>query len=106
MTRRHKLKMKNFYTYIITNEARRPLYVGVTNDLARRIYEHKHEVCDGFSKRYHLHKLVYYELHSNAKTAIEREKKLKQMRREKKFALILSVNPAWNDLSQDISFSS
>ncbi len=96
--------MKNFYTYIITNSKHRPFYVGVTNDIARRMYEHKHELYDGFSKRYHLHLLMYVEHHDNERAAIEREKALKGKTRDKKIALIESINPKWEDLSPEESF--
>ncbi len=96
--------MKNFYTYIITNDRRTTLYVGVTNNIARRMYEHKHGLCDGFSKRYNLHRLVLVEHHDNERAAIEREKSLKGKSRAKKIALIEEQNPDWDDLSPEESF--
>ena len=96
--------MKNFYTYIITNDRKTTLYVGVTNDIARRMYEHKHGCYEGFSKRYHLHRLVLLEVHDNERAAIEREKTLKGKTRAKKIALIEEQNPTWSDLSPDASF--
>ena len=98
------LSMKNFYTYIITNESHTTLYIGVTNDIARRMYEHKHELNDGFSKRYHLHYLVLLERHDNERAAIEREKSLKGKSRAKKIELIKETNPEWRDLSPQESF--
>ena len=96
--------MEDYYTYIITNERRTTLYVGVTNDIARRMYEHKHGINKGFSKRYNLHTLVYMEHHDSAKAAIAREKYLKGKTREKKEALIDQYNPEWKDLSPEEAF--
>jgi len=75
------------------------LYTGVTNNLQRRVYEHKNGLIDGFTKKYHCHKLVYFEETSDIKVAIEREKRIKDWRRSRKEELIKSANPAWNDLS-------
>ena len=75
------------------------MYVGVTNDLKRRIYEHKNELMDGFTKRYHVNKLVYYEQSKDIKNAISREKRLKGLLRIKKNELVESKNPQWEDLS-------
>ena len=96
--------MKNFYTYIITNERHTTLYTGVTNDIARRMYEHKHGTNKGFSKTYNLHVLVYVEHHDNELAAIMREKSLKGKTRAKKIALINEQNPTWEDLSPEESF--
>ena len=106
MTRdaRNYIMMKNFYTYIITNERHTTLYIGVTNDIARRMYEHKHGINKGFSKQYHLHILVYLEHHDNELAAITREKALKGKTRAKKLALINEQNPEWTDLSPKESF--
>ena len=79
--------------------SRRTLYVGVTNDIERRVYEHRHKLVDGFTKRYNVTWLVYYEETSDVVAAIEREKQLKGWRRSKKVALIESMNPQWKDLS-------
>lgn len=78
------------------------MYIGVTNDLMRRIYEHKNELIDGFTKKYHVHKLVYYEECKNALSAIEREKQLKGLLRRKKNELVETVNPLWEDLSESL----
>ena len=86
------------YVYIMTN-SRRTLYVGVTNDIERRVYEHKHKLVDGFTKRYNMTWLVHYEETSDVVAAIEREKQVKGWRRSKKVALIESVNPRWRDLA-------
>ena len=88
-----------YYVYIITNKNNSTLYIGVTNDLNRRIYEHKNKLVDGFSKRYNLNKLVYYETTTEIKEALQREKILKGWTRLRKNDLIESKNPLWNDLS-------
>lgn len=89
-----------FSVYILTNVTNRVLYIGVTNDLHRRLYEHKNELIEGFTKKYHVHKLVYYETTENANAAIHREKQLKGLLRSKKIELINSKNPNWSDLGQ------
>ena len=83
-----------YYIYIMTNSVR-SLYVGVTNDIERRVYEHKHKLVDGFTKKYNLTWLAYYEETSDIAAAIEREKQIKNWRRSKKVALIESMNPGW-----------
>ena len=88
-----------YYVYIITNKNNSTLYIGATNDLNRRIYEHKNKLVDGFSKRYNLNKLVYYETTTEIKEALQREKILKGWTRLRKNDLIESKNPLWNDLS-------
>lgn len=90
------------YIYILTNSTNTVLYIGVTNDLKRRIYEHKNELIDGFTKKYHIHKLIYYEAYSSIKTAIAREKQLKCWMRAKKIKLIETQNPDWIDLSEEL----
>ena len=84
--------------YIMTNGVR-TLYIGVTNDLARRVYEHKHKLIDGFTKKYNITFLVYYDVTSDVEAARAREKQLKGWRRDKKIALIEASNPHWKDLS-------
>ncbi len=91
--------VKSYFVYIITNR-KRTLYIGVTNDLERRVSEHKHHLVQGFSSRYAISRLVYYEEHGDVKIAIAREKQLKGWLRAKKIALIESVNPGWRDLSR------
>ena len=86
-----------YYVYMLTNANNRVLYIGVTNDLKRRLREHQIESIEGFTKKYHLHKLVYYETFSHPQEAIAREKQLKGWRRSKKTDLIETVNPDWND---------
>ena len=77
------------------------MYIGVTNDLERRLYEHKNELVEGFTKQYHVHKLVYYEETSDVRAAVEREKQLKKWARAKKNALVETINPEWKDLSEE-----
>ena len=91
-----------YYIYILTNKTNNVLYIGMTNDIHRRIYEHKSEMIDGFSKCYHTHKLVYFEKYGNPTEAISREKQLKGYKRFKKIALIEQMNPSWSDLSEDL----
>ena len=88
-----------YYVYILTNKTNNVLYIGITNDINRRISEHKSEIVDGFSKRYHTHKLVYFEEYSHPQEAIVREKQLKGYKRYKKIALINKTNSDWDDLS-------
>ena len=77
------------------------MYTGVTNNLMRRVYEHKNKLIDGFTKKYNITKLVYYEVANLATSAIAREKQIKGWTRKKKIALIESVNPQWKDLSEE-----
>jgi len=93
------MEQRNYYVYMLTNWNNKVLYIGVTNDLARRIHEHKTHAEKGFTDRYNLHKLVYYEHTTDIQTAIAREKQLKKWRREKKERLITSQNPGWVDLA-------
>ena len=90
------------YVYILTNKNNTTLYVGVTNNLIRRILEHKFDKNNGFSKCYNTHKLVYYEYTDNADDAIYREKCLKRSYRKIKNKLITRMNPNWDDLSEKI----
>ena len=91
-----------YYVYILTNKTNKVMYIGVTNDLRRRIYEHKNELVDGFTKKYHIHKLVYYEIYKDINTAILREKKLKGLLRIRKNELVKTINPNWDDLSDKL----
>ena len=93
-------KDKQYHVYIMTNGAR-TLYVGVTSDLARRVYEHKHKMVEGFTKKYNLTYLAYYAETTDVMSAIEREKQIKGWRRSKKIELIESFNPSWKDLAMD-----
>ncbi len=91
---------EQYSVYILTNKSNNVLYIGVTNDLVRRIYEHKNKMVDGFTKKYNLTKLVYYEATTDVRSAIEREKQLKNWHREWKLNLIKEFNPEWRDLSE------
>ncbi len=91
--------MKTYYIYMLTNWNNEVLYIGVTNNLERRIYEHKNKLVKGFTEKYNLTKLVYIETTDYINAAIEREKQLKKWRREKKDNLVESVNPSWDDLN-------
>ena len=88
----------NYYVYILTNEYGNVMYIGVTNDLRRRISEHKGGMLEGFTKRYKVHKLVYYEHFDDIKAAIAREKELKGWSRAKKNELVETENPGWEEL--------
>ena len=90
--------MNQYYIYIMTNGVR-TLYIGMTNNLIRRVYQHKHKLVDGFTKKYNINMLAYYEVTNDVESAIAREKQLKGWLRSKKVALIESVNPYWKDLS-------
>lgn len=96
------MKDKQYYVYIMTNITNNVLYTGVTNNLPRRIYEHKNGLIEGFTKKYKIKKLVYYEIFDNSYTAISREKQIKAGSRSKKIGLIVKNNPDFKDLYQDI----
>ena len=89
---------KQYYVYIMTNVMNTVLYVGVTNNLIKRIYEHKEKIVDGFIKKYNIVKLVYYEVFEDIENAILREKQIKAGSRQKKVELINSINKEWRDL--------
>jgi len=93
---------RNYFIYIMTN-ASRTLYVGVTNDLIRRIWQHKQKETEGFTKRYNITRLAYYEVFTQVEDAIAREKQIKGWDRAKKLALINELNPEWKDLWLDIA---
>ncbi|MDU5149839.1 GIY-YIG nuclease family protein [uncultured Anaerococcus sp.] len=88
-----------YFIYILTNKTNKVLYTGVTNNLERRLYEHKNHLVDGFSSKYNTNKLVYYEVSESVESAIAREKQIKSYRRDKKIALINELNSEWKDLS-------
>ena len=88
--------------YVYRSKNNRVMYVGVTNDLKRRVYDHKTKVVKGFTEKYNVNKLVYYEQTSDVITALSREKEIKKWRREKKNALVAQLNPRWNDLSNAV----
>ncbi len=94
--------MHDYYVYILSNQAK-TLYVGVTNNLERRLYQHKEKLIDGFTKKYNLTKLVYCEHGNDILGAIKREKEIKGWKREKKIKLIETKNPEWEDLSINLS---
>jgi len=91
-----------YCVYIMTNKTNMVLYTGVTGDLKRRIYEHREKMVEGFTKKYHITKLVYYEIFLESLQAIEREKQIKGGSRLRKVALIESMNPEWKDLYEEI----
>ena len=92
------MNSKSYFVYIVSNHSRSTIYIGVTNDLKRRVYEHKKGLLDGFTKKYKCHDLVYFEVSNEVVSAITREKELKGWLRSKKDKLIISYNPALKDL--------
>jgi len=94
---------KIYYVYIITTQNNKVMYVGMTNNLKRRIYEHKNKLVDGFTKKYNINKLVYYESSSQIDTILNREKEIKKWRREKKNKLVETLNPEWKDLAVELN---
>ncbi len=95
--------MKQFYVYILCNKRNGTLYTGVTSDLLKRVYEHKSNFADGFTKKYGIHHLVWYEVHETAESAITREKQIKKWNRKWKLNLIETGNPNWKDLYEELS---
>ncbi len=93
---------KSYYVYLLTNWNNRIMYVGVTNDLSRRLYEHENKLIAGFTAKYNLNKLVYFEEAQDVNVAIAREKEIKKWRREKKNQLVNGDNPLWQDLSETL----
>ncbi len=93
---------KHFYVYIMTNKDNSVLYTGVTNDLIRRVYEHKEKLIKGFTKKYNVTKLVYYEIFENSYDSITREKQIKAGSRKKKLDLINKFNKEWKDIYYDL----
>ncbi|MEK6646553.1 MAG: GIY-YIG nuclease family protein [Candidatus Firestonebacteria bacterium] len=91
----------HYCVYILTNKSDRVLYIGVTNNLERRMFEHKNKLIEGFSKRYNLNKLIYYEVTNDVSASISREKQLKNWHRDWKINLINQFNPNWEDLSEE-----
>jgi putative endonuclease len=91
-----------YFVYLLTNKNNTVLYTGVTNDLKRRVYEHKEKLIDGFTKKYNVNKLVYFESTNNINSAIQREKQIKAGSRQKKIDLINSTNKDWKDLYNEI----
>ena len=93
--------MKSYFVYILASKRNGTLYIGITNNLTRRIFEHKSGMIDGFTKKYLIDKLVYFESTSDINEAIKREKRLKKWKRQWKIDLIEKSNPDWRDLSYD-----
>ncbi|MGW8185220.1 MAG: GIY-YIG nuclease family protein [Candidatus Moraniibacteriota bacterium] len=96
--------MKQYCVYILTNKSNKVLYIGVTRNLPRRICEHKNKIIKGFTEKYNVNKLVYFEQTENVMSALEREKQLKKWRRENKINLVEKINPNWNDLSENLGY--
>lgn len=97
--------MKQYYVYIMASERNGTLYIGVTSDLLKRVWEHKNGMVDGFTKTYHVHSLVWFEIHEDVASAIAREKNFKAWQRGWKLRLIEDTNPAWLDLYESIAGS-
>jgi putative endonuclease len=94
--------MRDYYVYTIASKRNGTLYIGVTNNLLKRVYEHKNGIIEGFTKKYRIHNLVYYEVYRNVSDAINREKRMKKWKRQWKIELIEKTNPQWRDLYSDI----
>jgi putative endonuclease len=94
--------MSQYYVYILTNKKKGALYIGVTNDLAKRVYQHKNNLIDGFTKKYDIKRLIYYEIANDIRSAIRREKQIKKWYRDWKIELIERNNPYWKDLHDDL----
>jgi putative endonuclease len=94
--------MKQCYVYILASKRNGTLYIGVTGDLVKRVYEHKQNLVDGFTKEHNIHDLVYYETHNEVEEAILREKQMKKWNRKWKIRLIEEKNPDWKDLYNEI----
>jgi len=94
--------MKNYYVYVMASRRNGTLYIGVTNDLVRRVYEHKNDLIKGFTSKYGIHQLVYYEQTADILSAIQREKQMKKWNRKWKMELIEVENPGWVDLYEDL----
>lgn len=97
--------MKQFWIYILASEKYGTLYIGITSNLPKRIYEHQNNLIEGFTKEHAVHRLVYLEQHENAESAITREKRLKAWKRDWKIELIERDNPQWEDLSKTPEFA-
>jgi putative endonuclease len=97
--------MKSFCVYILASKRNGTLYIGMTSDLLRRVHEHKHDLIDGFTKKYKVHNLVYYESGGDAIGTINREKQIKKWKRKRKLDLIEKFNPDWKDLYNELTGS-
>lgn len=96
------MKLKNYYLYILTNKTNTVLYTGITSDLVKRVYEHKQHLVEGFTSKYNVDKLVYFEVFYDAENAIKREKQIKNWHKDWKWNQIKTVNPGYNDLYNEI----
>ncbi|MBU2510560.1 GIY-YIG nuclease family protein [bacterium] len=94
--------MKRYFVYIMASKKNGTLYIGVTSNIQKRVFEHKTNIVDGFTKKYSVHKLIYYESTSDIHSAIRREKQLKNWKRDWKIELIEKTNPQWLDLSSSL----
>ena len=94
--------LKQFYVYILCSKQHGTLYIGVTSDLIKRVYEHKNDFVEGFTRKYHVHRLVWYEIHESWESAGQREKQIKKWKRAWKLNLIEKNNPSWDDLYESI----
>jgi putative endonuclease len=94
--------MNTYYVYLLASKRNGTLYIGVTNDLVRRVYEHKNDIVEGFTKKYGIHLLVYYEQYDNVESAIQRERQMKKWNRQWKIRRIERQNPDWRDLYDEI----
>jgi len=94
--------MRDYFVYILASKRNGTLYVGVTSDLVKRVHQHKYKMSEGFTSKYEVHRLVYYEQTSDVYAAIQREKKLKKWKRQWKIALIEEHNPQWRDLYESL----
>ena len=97
------IHVKSYFVYILASGRNGTIYIGVTNHLSKRVWEHKNEVVKGFTSKYHVKNLVYYEVHSEIESAIRREKRLKKWNRQWKLELIEKQNPQWLDLYDSAS---
>jgi len=95
--------MKQPCTYILASRPNGTLYVGVTSDLPKRVWQHKNDLVEGFTRKYQVHQLVWYEQHETMESAINREKQLKSGSRQKKIDMIQAMNPTWSDLYDNIA---
>ena len=94
--------MSNYYVYILASKRNGTLYTGVTNDLMRRVYEHRNDFTKGFTKKYGVHELVYFEQCEDYESGVQREKRIKEWKRKWKIELIEKANPEWNDLYEEM----
>ena len=94
--------MRQYYVYILASKKNGTLYIGVTNNLLKRVHEHKNDLMEGFTQKYRVHSLVYYEVYGDIIDAITREKRMKKWKRQWKIELIEKTNPQWRDLYSDI----